>query len=52
MSKPTPEEHCKRLLNNANDAARHVIRVYLVFLLIGAYIAIIIGSTTDEQPCA
>lgn len=49
MSKPTPEERCERLLNNANDAARHVIRVYLVFLLIGAYITIIIGSTTDEQ---
>ncbi|MGE0684041.1 MAG: pentapeptide repeat-containing protein [Candidatus Binatia bacterium] len=46
---PTPEERCERLLNNANEAARHVLRVYLIFLLIDAYISIIIGSTTDEQ---
>ncbi len=49
MERPTLEERCERLLQNANEAARHALRVYLVFLLICAYVFIIIGSTTDEQ---
>jgi hypothetical protein len=42
-------DRAERLLTAANDAARGVRNVYITFLLLGTYIATIIGSTTDEQ---
>jgi uncharacterized protein YjbI with pentapeptide repeats len=33
----------------ADEGARHVQTSYLTFLFLGAYVAVIIGSTTDEQ---
>ena len=42
-------ERTERLRGAADEAARLVQNVYLSFLLLGMYIAIIIGSTTDMQ---
>jgi uncharacterized protein YjbI with pentapeptide repeats len=49
MPEIRPEEQVEPLLKAANEAAHHVQNVYLTFLLLSTYIAIIIGSTTDEQ---
>src|SRR5215510_4857568 len=42
-------ERAERLRVAADEAARLAQNVYLSFLLLGTYIAIIIGSTTDVQ---
>lgn len=42
-------ERLERLRASVNDAAKHVSGLYTTFLLVGVYIAITIGSTTDEQ---
>src|SRR5262252_5036810 len=42
-------ERAERLRGAADEAARLAQTVYLSFLLLGTYIAIIIGSTTDVQ---
>ena len=42
-------ERIEMLRSSADDAARTIRGVYFIFLLVGLYIAIIIGSTTDEQ---
>jgi len=42
-------ERAERLRSAADEAARLAQNVYLAFLLLGTYIAIIIGSTTDVQ---
>jgi hypothetical protein len=42
-------ERAERLRGAADEAARLIRNVYLSFLLLGTYIAIIIGSTTDMQ---
>ena len=49
MSAHNEEEHVRGLRENADDAARLVRTVYFAFLLVGAYIAVTIGSTTDLQ---
>ena len=38
-----------RLQGAADDAARVVRNVYLTFLLVSLYVALIVGATTDEQ---
>jgi len=42
-------ERAERLRSAADEAARLAQNIYLSFLLLGTYIAIIIGSTTDVQ---
>ena len=42
-------ERAERLRGAADEAARLAHNVYLSFLLLGTYIAVIIGSTTDVQ---
>src|SRR5499426_982890 len=42
-------ERAERLRGAADEAARLVQNVYLSFLGLGTYIAVIIGSTTDVQ---
>jgi hypothetical protein len=42
-------ERAERLRGAADEAARLARNVYLSFLLLGTYIAVIIGSTTDMQ---
>jgi uncharacterized protein YjbI with pentapeptide repeats len=42
-------EQAERLRGAADEAARLAQNVYLSFLLLGTYIAVIIGSTTDVQ---
>ena len=42
-------ERAERLRGAADDAARLVQNFYISFLLLGTYIAVIIGSTTDVQ---
>ena len=37
------------LLESANEASRRCRTVYLTFLLVAVYFALIVGSTTDEQ---
>jgi uncharacterized protein YjbI with pentapeptide repeats len=49
LAEKRSEESVEPLLKAANEAAQHVQRVYLTFLLLTTYIAIIIWSTTDEQ---
>jgi uncharacterized protein YjbI with pentapeptide repeats len=39
----------ENLRKSADDAARQVRNIYITFLCVGIYIAIAIGSTTDEQ---
>ena len=46
---PEPVDNVQRLRENADDAARLARKVYITFLLIGTYIAVTIGSTTDLQ---
>ncbi len=46
---PQPFDNVERLRENADDAARLARKVYITFLLIGTYIAVTIGSTTDLQ---
>ncbi len=43
------ENQARSMLGSANDAAKLVRNVHLTFMLITAYIAIVIGSTTDVQ---
>lgn len=43
------EDQAESLLDSANDTAKLVRSVHLTFMLVMAYIAIIIGSTTDVQ---
>ena len=43
------EDQARALLNSANDSAKLVRSVHLTFMLVTAYIAIVIGSTTDVQ---
>ena len=43
------EDRAESLLSSANDTAKLVRSVHLTFMLVMAYIAIIIGSTTDVQ---
>ena len=42
-------EQAEKLLSSANDTSRHVRNVYLTFIFLLFYVAIIIGSTTDVQ---
>ena len=42
-------ERAERLRGAADEAARLAQNIYLSFLLLGTYIAVIIGSTTDVQ---
>jgi hypothetical protein len=42
-------ERAERLRSAADEAARLVQNFYISFLLLGTYIAVIIGSTTDAQ---
>ncbi len=49
MAESELKERVEQLLKAANDAAQYVQNVTLTFLLFGTYIAITIGSTTDEQ---
>src|SRR5262249_14012281 len=42
-------ERAERLRGAADEAARQVHNFYITFLLLGTYIAVIIGSTTDVQ---
>ncbi len=46
---PQPFDNVERLRENADDAARLTRTVYFTFLLVGVYIAVTIGSTTDLQ---
>ena len=46
---PQPFDNVERLRENADDAARLARTVYFTFLLVGVYIAVTIGSTTDLQ---
>lgn len=43
------EDQAKSLLSSANDTAKLVRGVHLTFMMVSAYIAIIISSTTDVQ---
>src|SRR5262245_22907445 len=49
MEPQGPWEQAERLRGAADEAARLAQNIYLSFLLLGTYIAIIIGSTTDVQ---
>lgn len=49
MPKTNSEDRIKPLLESANETAHTTRNIYDLFLLAGTYIAIIIGSTTDEQ---
>lgn len=49
MSEASLDMRADNLRGAADDSARHVRNVYLTFLSIGIYIAVVIGSTTDEQ---
>ncbi len=49
MAGNNTDDRLERLRENADDAARLVRTVYFAFLLVGAYIAVTIGSTTDLQ---
>ena len=42
-------ERIKDLRDSANDAAKNLRVVYTGFLLVSVYVAILIGSTTDEE---
>jgi hypothetical protein len=42
-------EQAERVRSAADEAARLAQNIYLSFLLLGTYIAVIIGSTTDVQ---
>lgn len=42
-------QRTEKLRISADEAARHVRNVYLTFLLVAVYVAILVGSTTDEQ---
>ena len=44
-----PTDSLEPYLTSANEASKLVRQVYLSFLLVGVYFAILIGSTTDEQ---
>lgn len=46
---PIADESLEDVLASANDASGQARNVYLAFILVGAYIAITIGATTDEQ---
>jgi hypothetical protein len=46
---PSSEKRVETFLKDANDSSAHAQNAYLLFLLTGAYLAITIGSTTDEQ---
>ena len=58
-SKPYPDrkdtgdsndfQELQRTAASANEAAQLVRRVYLTFLLVGVYLAILVGATTHEQ---
>ncbi len=48
-SDPIEIEIAREQLNSANDTGRHVRNVYVTFILLISYVAIIIGSTTDVQ---
>jgi hypothetical protein len=43
------KDHLDRLRDSANEASQLARKVYLSFLLFSVYIAILVGSTTDEQ---
>ena len=43
------KDHIGWLRDSANDASQLARKVYLSFLLFSVYIAILVGSTTDEQ---
>lgn len=47
--KEEAEQRFDRLLTSVNDASRHCRNVFLIFLLVGLYIAILVASTTDEM---
>jgi len=49
MEQEEKEIVAKPLTESPNEAARHVRNVHLTFLMVAVYIAITIGSTTDEQ---
>jgi uncharacterized protein YjbI with pentapeptide repeats len=49
VSQPQLSERAERLRGAADDAARLAQNLYLSFLLLGTYIAVILGSTTDVQ---
>ena len=42
-------EEVERLRASTDEAAKNARNIFLVFLLVGLYVAIFIGSTTDEQ---
>ena len=44
-----PKDYLELLRTSANDATDLVRKVYLTFLLVGVYLAILVGATTDEQ---
>ena len=43
------DDYLGLLRTSANDAAQLVRKVYLTFLLVSGYLAILVGATTDEQ---
>jgi len=45
----TESKHVGRLHTAVDEAAKHVVHRYTTFLLVTVYLAITIGSTTDEQ---
>jgi hypothetical protein len=49
VPQPQLAERAERLRGAADEAARLAQNLYLSFLLLGTYIAVIIGSTTDVQ---
>jgi len=49
MASPPADEDFDKLLESVNAASRHCRNVYLTFLLLALYIALLVGSTTDEQ---
>lgn len=50
-SHPSPSQNnrVEAFLKDVNDTAAHAQNAYLLFLVTGTYLAITIGSTTDEQ---
>src|SRR6516165_868645 len=49
VSQPQLAERAERLRGAADEAARLAQNLYISFLLLGTYMAVIVGSTTDVQ---
>lgn len=49
MSDAQVRDEIEKLRESADEAAKNCRNVFLTFLLVGLYIAVLLGSTTDEQ---